>query len=288
MKEQFEQNISFWKMHGCGNNFVVLSDMQASGIDWQTLSEKLLDRNYGVGGDGLMVIKPSRNFDFEVAMYNPDSSLMGMCGNGIRCAASYVVRNKLTDKKGEDIIFEVEGREIRCLVNENADWVRVDMGQPSFEPRDLPLNSDAPMIAAPLQVGNETFQVTCLSMGNPHCVTFVSSLSSVDLYQLGPQFENHVVFPKRTNVEFVSVVSKEHLVMRVWERGAGATLACGTGACATLVAAVKNGISTRRARVDLPGGQVEVEWEETSNKVFLSGPAEEVFRATFLPKTFSK
>ena len=263
-------------MEGCGNSFVVLADLKGSGRNWQALSIKLLDKNFGIGGDGLMVVQPSLIRDFTVAMYNPDGSLMGMCGNGIRCAARFIVMQGLVDEDCGRIDFEVEGRHISCRLLQRGRVVRVDMGIPATEAAKIPVNAEHGLLNTPLHVAGEEYLATTVSMGNPHCVVFVADTAAVDCATIGPLFENHPLFPERTNVEFVERLARDRIRARVWERGAGLTMACGTGACASVVAGVLNDSCSRRTVVELPGGDLTVEWEKEGGHVFLTGPANEI------------
>jgi len=257
--------IEFVKMHGTGNDFVVVDCVKKKYDlgDLGSLSKKLCDRHFGIGGDGLILVEKSEKADFRMRMFNPDGSEAEMCGNGIRCLAKYVKDSKLADK-GKLTLETLAGlKEIEVL----EDWVKVDMGEPELlGERELSLEKH----------GN--FKMTIVSMGNPHAVLFVGSLDAFPVGDLGPRIEKHNLFPKRTNVEFVQVVDRTHLRVVVWERGAGLTLACGTGACASLVASVTNDKTDRSVEVHLPGGTLKVEWDEKDNHVYMAGPAAEVFK----------
>jgi diaminopimelate epimerase len=277
----------FIRLHGCGNSFIVVFDGEAADFDWRAASARLLDPHFGLGTDGLMVVSPARGADFEVRMFNPDGSPMGMCGNGIRCVTRALFLEGLAPGEEREIAFVVEGRRVVCLPLDEGRMVRVDMGAPSFAPADLPVVSDKEWIDREISVSPAgqrpfTMAATCVSMGNPHCVMFPPDLSAIDLNVLGPAIERAPIFPQRSNVEFVEVRSPERLRVRVWERGAGATLACGTGACASLVAAARTGRSGRRAKVELPGGELEIEW--LADRVLMTGPARDVCRGTFSPE----
>jgi diaminopimelate epimerase len=289
LRAQADMKVMFSKMHGCGNDVVVVYDIPHRDIDWQAVSKPLLDRHFGIGGDGLMVIRIHHTSNFEVLMYNPDGSEMGMCGNGIRCVARFIFDRNLIDPSVATINFNVSGREINCSRTQNANMIKVEMGEVSFNPADLPVQSKKEMIRTPIKVDGSSYEVTCVSVGNPHCVVFVADVDRVPLHHLGPYFEKHKIFPERTNVEFVEVVSPEHIKVRVWERGAGATMACGTGACASLAAAYKCQKVISPAVVDLPGGRVKVDWDAANNRLYLEGPALEVYSgetdiAAFLPQ----
>ena len=285
-KLESTHDFSFYKMEGCGNNFIVLYDEELFSIPWQLKAKALLDRNFGVGGDGLMVIKNSSTHDFGVEMYNPDGSVMGMCGNGIRCVARYVVMMGMLKTPSSKIKFDVHGRHIECAFEEDGKIVTVKMGSPTFDPKALPLNSSREMVLRPLEIDESQYEVTCVSLGNPHCVIFVADVDHVPLNHVGPIIEKHELFPMRTNVEFVEVISRNQIKVRVWERGAGATLACGTGASAAMVVAAKVGRCNYKASVVLPGGQVEIDWNQADNMVYLKGPAHEIFKGKFNPHQF--
>jgi len=275
---------SFLKMQACGNDFVVAhTDHDV----FSGMASRLMDRKFGVGADGLMLVQPITDGDFEIKMLNPDGSSMGMCGNGIRCVARYVVLQNLWTAEKKEIVFKVQGRKLKCTLEDAGQAVRVDMGIASFDPPSLPFRGSEEFINSEIKVGDDLFRATLLSLGNPHCVIFVEDAEAINLQMLGPKIEHHEMFPERINVEFVQVLARDCLKVKVWERGAGATLACGTGACASLVAAVKNDLTSRLATVSLPGGELQVEWGQ-DERVFLTGPAEEVFsgqiRKSFLEK----
>lgn len=279
LNQQTDMKTVFSKMHGCGNDFVVIYDVPSRDVDWQALSKPLCDRHFGIGADGLMVVRQHHTSNFEVLMYNPDGSEMGMCGNGIRCVTRFLYDHRYYDfdSNSLSVTFNVSGREVNCSIAKNSSMVRVDMGPVSFTPADVPVTSRKEMIQANLKVDGSSYEVTCLSVGNPHCVVIVSDVERVPLQHLGPFFEHHKLFPERCNVEFVEIVSPEHMKVRVWERGAGATLACGTGACASLAAAFRCHRVISPAMVDLPGGQVKVDWDSANNRIYLEGPAQEIF-----------
>lgn len=254
------------------------------------------DRHFGVGSDGLILIRPSKAADFEMAMYNADGSRGEMCGNGIRCVAKYVYDFGLTDQTRISVETLAGIKYLDLTVADGkVEKVRVNMGAPILDPSGIPvlmsgeISADgslakdvsgqaAPVIAQPLQVAGKEYKVTCVSMGNPHCVTFMDEdVRTLDLTKIGPDFEHHEVFPKRVNTEFVNVIDETHLRMRVWERGSGETLACGTGTCATLVAAVLNGLTKDAADVELLGGTLHIEWDRDKNLVYMTGPATVVF-----------
>jgi diaminopimelate epimerase len=270
----------FTKMQGAGNDYVYIDCFRGPvPHDAAGLSRVISDRHFGVGSDGLILICPSDKADARMRMFNADGSEAEMCGNGIRCVAKYlydhgIVRKPaLTVETGRGVLtldLEIQGGLVR--------QVRVDMGEPILEavriPTTLPGN---PPIDVPLAVADRTLKVTCVSMGNPHCITFVDSADDGLVLGVGRQMEHHAAFPRRTNVEFVRVNGPEEVTVRVWERGSGETLACGTGACAVAVAGTLTGRTKRRVIVHLPGGDLRLFWSETDNHVYLTGPAVEVF-----------
>ncbi len=277
-------NLNFSKWQGCGNDFV-LADCFAEKIDdFAALAVRICDRHYGVGADGLILVLPSAVADFKMRIFNTDGSEAEMCGNGIRCFARYVYETKLTEKT----IFTVETGagiltpEILLTADGKVELVRVNMGQPVLAGDEIPVSGFGMnrVIDEPLEVLGQQYKMTCVSMGNPHCVIFVDNIAQVELEKIGASFEKHSAFPKKTNTEFVEVKDRQHMRMRVWERGAAITLACGTGSCATLVAAVLNDKSDRRAEIELDGGKLVIEWGEDGN-VYMSGPAERVFTGTY-------
>ncbi|MGB9620519.1 MAG: diaminopimelate epimerase [Armatimonadota bacterium] len=271
----------FVKMHGAGNDFVVVDGAREKIPEEQLAATavRVCDRHFGVGADGLILVLPSRVANFRMRIFNPDGSEAEMCGNGIRCFAKYVFDRKLHT----DVVMTVETLGgIKTLklntVGGKVQTVRVDMGEPRLLRSEIPMRGDpgSKVIAEPLRVGGRKIEVTCVSMGNPHCVTFVDDVEHYPVDKIGPQIENHRSFPARTNVEFVEVLGKDEIRVRTWERGAGETLACGTGSCASLVAACLNEKVGRRATVHLRGGDLLIEWAG-NNRLFMTGPAEEVF-----------
>jgi diaminopimelate epimerase len=272
----------FSKLHGLGNDFIVLDARSQPDRDWPALSRHLCDRRFGVGADGLLLLLDSATCDWRMRIINSDGSEPEMCGNGIRCFAKHL-RDAGLDDRDSFAIETLAGPIHPTLIGYDGGataHVVVDMGQPRLRPDDIPFIADdgAPRVVdAYLQVDDDPFRVTCVSMGNPHCVVFVDDLEGLQVEWWGPLFERHERFPQRTNVEFVRVDSPTELTMRVWERGAGRTLACGTGACATVVAAALNGKSERRATVHLEGGDLAIEWRERDNRVTMTGPATTVY-----------
>lgn len=276
--------MKFTKMHGCGNDYIYINGFEETIHNPSELSKRMSNRNFGVGSDGLVLILPSKSADFRMRMFNSDGSEAEMCGNAIRCVGKFVFDKKLTDKS----VITVEtlaGKKVldMTIENDKVSYVKVDMGEPILEAEKIPVKSDLkPVINEKLNILNKEYLFTCVSMGNPHAITFVNNTDEIPLEEVGPLVETDNIFPKKTNVEFVQVVSKDVLKMRVWERGAGETLACGTGACASLVAAVLNGFSNRKATLKLLGGDLIIEWDEETNKIYMSGPAETVFEGEWL------
>ncbi len=276
----------FTKMQGAGNDYVYINCFEEKIDDPHTLSKRISDRHFGVGSDGLVLIMPSDTCDFRMRMFNADGSEAQMCGNASRCVGKYVYDHGMTDKKEISLETKSGVKKLKLFVEKGrVSRVCVDMGVPRFEPALIPvlIEGDA-VIDEPVVVGDELFRITCVSMGNPHAVIFLSDITGDDLHRIGAMIENHPLFPERTNVEFVQVLSPQELRMRVWERGAGETLACGTGACASLVAAVANGLADRKATLRLLGGDLEIEWDSISGHLFMTGPAETVFEGDFYMK----
>lgn len=279
--------LPFVKMHGCGNDYVYVVADKLRPADPGALAKRISDRRFGIGGDGLIMLCPSEMADVRMEMYNADGSRGEMCGNGIRCVArlqneiSGVGRNSLTvetDCGIKTITLRVDGRNVAATV---------DMGEPILEGRAIPVAQDGRIVDFPLEIAGRVVKITAVSMGNPHCVVFVDDDhvfamdDDAEFARLGRQYEHHAFFPRRVNTEFIFPLSRERLRMRVWERGSGETLACGTGACAALVAAVVTRRAERRATVELRGGNLEIEWRQagsTANHVFMTGEAVEVFR----------
>lgn len=277
--------IEFTKWQGCGNDFVLVDDRSESIKDPAELSRKMCDRHYGIGADGLIIIRPSDKADTRMRIYNTDGSEAEMCGNGIRCFARWVYELGLVP--GEEFTVETgAGILVPKIIKENGriTGVRVDMGQPVLDAEKIPTKGfgTGRVVNKTIEVLGETYHVTCVSMGNPHCVVLWDDLSTLDIEKLGPAFENHPAFPNRVNTEFVSVRDKNHVRMRVWERGAAVTMACGTGACATLTACVLNDRTERQAEIELDGGKLFIEWSEKDNHIYMTGPAEEVYKGTYI------
>ena len=299
--------LEFTKMHGCGNDYIYVVATKVRPADPAKLSEKLSDRRFGIGGDGIIMLTPSTSADIRMEMYNADGSRGEMCGNGVRCLARLAYENGIARKNPIEVETDCGIKSVALTFsNGKVDGATVDMGEPILEPKDIPVATTLMMLADrkpepsrivdyPMKVGIDLSakpiaerieKITAVSMGNPHCVVFVRDdsvwkLDDHDFANLGRSFEKHPFFPKRVNTEFILPLSRTHLKMRVWERGSGETLACGTGACAALVAAVLTGRADRRATVELRGGNLEIEWREggdRANHVFMTGEAVEVFR----------
>jgi len=274
-------SIEFAKYHGLGNDFILIDNRSSSEpVVTPEQAVKLCDRNFGIGADGIIFALPGQNgTDYTMRIFNSDGSEPEMCGNGIRCLAGFIADlENNTSKNGKYHIHTLAGVITPQITSD--DQVRVDMGVPKLLAAEIPTTlcpSDEKVINQTLEVAGQSWSITCVSMGNPHCITFVEDVAAVALEIIGPQFEHHPVFPQRTNTEFIQLVRRDYLKMKVWERGAGATLACGTGACATLVAGVLTGKSDRTATVELPGGCLEIEWSELDQRLYMTGPAERVF-----------
>lgn len=271
--------MKFTKMHGCGNDYVYMSLFEETITDPAKLSMQVSDRHFGIGSDGLITIGASEKADFRMRIYNADGSEAEMCGNGIRCVAKYVYDHHLTDKR--EITVET-GAGIKTLQmtveNGKVAKVRVDMGQPILKPELIPVQAKGEQVVNELiTAAGKEWHMTCVSMGNPHAVVFVDQVEDFDLETYGPAFENHERFPKRTNTEFVQVISRKEASMRVWERGSAETFACGTGTCASVMACILNGLTDNQVLVHLRGGDLEIEYDPESNHIFMTGPATEVF-----------
>jgi len=271
--------MKFTKMHGAGNDYVYINCFEAGALgDAPKLAIAMSDRHFGVGGDGIVLICPSEKADARMRMFNADGSESEMCGNAVRCVAKYIYDHGICRK--DELKIET-GRGVLTLnLSTNGgkvDRVRVNMAAPILVSSQIPtiLPGDPP-VNATLDVGGRQIAVTCVSMGNPHCVTFVDEVTDDWVLNIGPKIEHHPAFPRRVNAEFIQVVSPNETIMRVWERGSGETLACGTGACASVVAGVLAGVTDRKVTVHLRGGDLQIEWSE-SNEVFMTGPATEVF-----------
>ncbi|MCM1542022.1 MAG: diaminopimelate epimerase [Blautia sp.] len=299
--------MKFTKMQGCGNDYVYINGFQEKipAEEKPELARRLSDRHFGVGGDGVIFINPAEEADFEMEMYNADGTRSEMCGNGIRCVAKFAYDKGLTDSEHITVISGGQIRYLSMVIQRQHPWdrgtvkrVRVNMGSPVLEPELIPVKigncagkipeevlSDVgiagklgnAVINAPIEAEGKQYHMTCVSMGNPHAVIFRENVRNLDLEKIGPAFENHECFPRRVNTEFVEILDRQHVFMRVWERGAGETLACGTGCCAVAVACVLNGLTDSDITVRLLGGELQIEWDREQNLVYMTGPAETVF-----------
>lgn len=278
------KNLKFTKMHGAGNDYIYVNGLAENIENPSQLAIDLSNRNFGIGSDGLVLILPSDICDFRMQMFNSDGSEAEMCGNATRCVGKYVYDNKLTDRK--DITLETKaGTKYITLLDGDykARKVTVDMGEPILDPTLIPVNiAQKPVLEHPLNIDGEEWKISCVSMGNPHAVVFTEGIKDFNLPVLGPKFETNPIFPRKTNTEFIEVVDRNTLNMRVWERGAGETLACGTGACAAAVAAILNGYCDRKIKIHLLGGDLDIEWRESNNHVYMTGEAVTVFEGTIL------
>ncbi len=278
--------MKFTKMHGCGNDYVYVNLFEEKLEDPAKVSITVSDRHFGIGSDGLITIGPSDKADFRMRIYNADGSEAEMCGNGIRCVAKYVYDHKLTNQT--EISVET-GAGIKYLTlyvtDDKVDQVRVDMGEPILTPSDIPVvkengsayDNNHKVIDEPIEVAGKIWNMTCVSMGNPHAVVFVDDVADFEIEKYGPYFEKHPCFPKRINTEFVQVISRDEASMRVWERGSDETWACGTGTCATVMACILNDKTDNKVLVHLRGGDLTIEYIPETNHVFMTGPATEVF-----------
>ena len=268
----------FEKWQGCGNDFVLI-DRGNNDIDEPERIKFLCDRHFGIGADGVIYVMSSTKAATRMRIFNADGTEAEMCGNGLRCFARYLLSG---DKFFSDDELTVETGAGILTVSMKYDLVTVDMGEPIFAADKIPVSGfgSKKLIAEPIEVDGVNYKMTCVSMGNPHCVIFVDDISAVDLEHVGPKFETHKFFPRKTNTEFVQRVGQNRLRMRVWERGSGITMACGTGACATAVAANLNGIAGRQSTVVLDGGELQIDWRE-NNHIFMTGAAEKVFAGEF-------
>ena len=272
--------MKFTKMHGIGNDYVYVNCLKETVENSSEVSKIVSDRHFGIGSDGLILIKPSDVADFYMEMYNADGSRSAMCGNGIRCVAKYVYDYGLTDKTEVDIDTAAGIKHIvMTLKDGKVEKVRVDMGEPILKPELVPVIGEGDMLVnEPIMVAGEEYHMTCVSMGNPHAVVFLDEdVKNLDIEKIGPKFENHERFPERVNTEFMNVIDRHTMNLRVWERGSGETWACGTGTCASVVAAVLNGLTERKVLVHLLGGDLEIHWNEEDNHVYMTGPAATVF-----------
>ncbi|MDD4081276.1 MAG: diaminopimelate epimerase [Eubacteriales bacterium] len=274
----------FTKMHGIGNDYIFVNCFEEVVQDPSRQALVMSRPHFGVGADGLVLIEPSETADFGMRIFNADGSEAEMCGNASRCIGKYVYERGMTDKTELTLATKAGIRQLKLsLAGDKVSRVQVDMGSPELNPRNITVDLPGEIVLRHrLTLLGQSWHITCVNMGNPHCVIFVNDPETIDLNTLGPLFENHPLFPRRTNVEFVRVIRRDVLQMRVWERGAGETLACGTGASAALVAAVLSGLSDRTVQVKLTGGNLELSWNAENNHVYQQGPAEYVFDGEWL------
>jgi len=278
--------MKFTKMHGCGNDYIYFNCFEENVENPEELSVRLSDRRKGIGGDGIVLIKPSENADFFMDMYNNDGSRGKMCGNAIRCVGKYVYEHGMTDKTELDIETLSGIKHLKLKLEDDGSKIAgatVDMGSPITDPALIPLNTDIIKENKPgytLGAMARCHRFTFVSMGNPHAVTFVDDVETAPVEELGPVYEHHEVFPERANIEFVHVIDRTHIDMRVWERGSGETFACGTGACASAYACIWNGLTDNEVTVNMRGGSLVIKYDPGLNTVFMTGPATEVFTGT--------
>ncbi len=275
--------MKFTKMHGCGNDYIYVDGFKEHISQEQKpeIVKKLSDRHFGIGGDGVIFINPSEDADFEMEMYNMDGSRAEMCGNGIRCVAKFVYDKGLTDKTSISVISCGRVKYLDLTIEEGkVSTVKVNMGSPILRAEEIPViteNEKEAVISQDIEVDGESYKMTCVSMGNPHAVVFMDDVAGLAIEKIGPLFEKHIRFPKRINTEFVKIIDKDTIEMRVWERGTGETLACGTGACACAVACILNGLTNEEITVKLLGGILQIQWDREADIVYMTGPARTVF-----------
>lgn len=278
--------LKFEKWNGLGNDFVIVNGAEEMIEDHAKVAAEVCDRHFGIGADGLVILLPcdQEGIDFEMRIFNSDGSEAEMCGNATRCIAKYIAANQLSDKKEFHILTKA-GIIISALVDmaDGSVGVRVNMGKPRLTPSEIPVISETEeiIVAEPITAGEDAFSMTTVSMGNPHCVIFVDDIAKIALEEVGPKLETHERFPRKINVEFAEVLNRKQIRMRVWERGAGITLACGTGSCATIVAAVLNDKTERQAEIILDGGTLHLDWAENDGNVYMTGPATKVFTGIY-------
>ncbi|MDY5577571.1 MAG: diaminopimelate epimerase [Lachnospiraceae bacterium] len=267
--------MKFTKMQGCGNDYIYVNCFEENVKNPSETAIKVSDRHFGVGSDGLILICPSETADFKMRMFNADGSEGKMCGNGIRCVAKYVYDFGLTQKKRITVETLSGIKTLQLNVREGkVETVQVDMGQPILTPHEIPVKFEGEkMVDQPVMVNGTEYHITCVSMGNPHAITFVEDVKTLDLEKIGPYFEKHEIFPDRVNTEFIHIIDRKTIDMRVWERGSGETLACGTGACASVVACVLNNLTEDEVLVHLLGGDLKIKYDRQNNTVLMTGPA---------------
>ncbi|MBQ7766258.1 MAG: diaminopimelate epimerase [Lachnospiraceae bacterium] len=277
--------MKFTKMQGCGNDYVYVNGMAETVLNKAEIIPALSDRHFGIGGDGVIFINKGVNADFEMEMYNADGSRSQMCGNGIRCVGKFVYDKGLTDQK--EITVESFGavKYLTLTVGDDnkVTKVKVDMDEPELQASKVPVVcEDEQAVKVPVEINGKKYEMTCVSMGNPHAVIFVDDITDDMVWTDGKALEVHPCFPERANIEFVQVINRNHIKMRVWERGSGETFACGTGSCACVVAGVLNGLTDRNVTVSLLGGDLDIEWNAENNRVYMTGPAVTVFEGEII------
>ena len=271
--------MKFTKMHGIGNDYVYVNCFKETVEHPSEMAIKVSDRHFGIGSDGLILIKPSEVADGKMEMYNADGSQGAMCGNGIRCVAKYMYDYGITDKTSISVETKSGIKYLDLTIKDGkVDTVKVNMGTPILKAADIPVRSEKEqVINEPVMVDGKEWKITCVSMGNPHAITYIDDVKNLEIEKIGPKFENHEIFPDRVNTEFVHVIDRNTVEMRVWERGSGETLACGTGACAVAVSSILNGLTEEEVTVKLRGGDLKIFWDRTENKVYMTGSATTVF-----------
>ena len=274
--------IRFTKMHGAGNDYIYINAIDSCPANLPELSNEMSDRHKGVGSDGVVLIMPSDKADFWMRMFNADGSEGEMCGNASRCVAKYVYDKGLTSKRKITLetLAGIKVLEITKVVDEKVREVKVDMGEPSFAPENIPMKSNCEVIDMPISTSLGTLNLTAVGTGNPHGVVIMDSVSDLDIDSIGPEIQNNELFPRKANIEFVRIINRNEIEMRVYERGSGETMACGTGACASVVATSRLGLTDRRATVHLKGGDLQIHWAE-NNHVYMTGEAATVFEGEY-------
>lgn len=273
--------MKFTKMHGCGNDYIYVNCLEETVEHPEETAKLVSDRHFGIGADGLILICPSKKADVRMKMYNMDGSEGNMCGNGIRCVAKYVYDHGMTEKTQISVETNAGIKYLDLQVEDGkVKTVTVDMGMPVLKPEEIPVTAEAGkerLVDEPLMVDGKEYRITCVSMGNPHAVVFVEDTKGVEIEKIGPEFEHHGRFPDRINTEFIHVISRKEIDMRVWERGSGETLACGTGACASVCACILNGFTEDEVLVHLLGGDLTIRYDREKEHIFMTGPAVTVF-----------
>lgn len=274
--------IRFTKMHGAGNDYIYINAIDSCPANLPELSNEMSDRHKGVGSDGVVLIMPSDKADFRMRMFNADGSEGEMCGNASRCVAKYVYDKGLTSKRKITLetLAGIKVLEITKVVDEKVREVKVDMGEPSFAPENIPTKSNCEVIDIPISTSLGTLNLTAVGTGNPHGVVIMDSVSDLDIDSIGPEIQNNELFPRKANIEFVRIINRNEIEMRVYERGSGETMACGTGACASVVATSRLGLTDRRATVHLKGGDLQIHWAE-NNHIYMTGEAATVFEGEY-------